>query len=425
MPVQLKKNPPARKNKNKKKNLENLIRNDISLDRKMLAQGRRPNGSVEMGMHKPDKALGPVEAFATALINPFSPTAVGAKVPDSYSFPTNSYHIKTSQTIGGVTTSDSTFGLVYLANPLATVLDVGLIRNGVTSLNGPGGFSRFAGYTGVLGATTAAQLSAICSGFRVVGGGIRIRNLQPALTGTGRIFVACVPVAENGMIDVGTLTSQTPSAGGYNAIFNNLGLPLPVTCATAGIQALPLSDDFVVSSLISGDEIDINFQVFHPTAYSFKPTIESNLVNLTTSTSDSVTWASSGLVIAGSTSKQNTQSNGTAAIIIWGEGFPTGASVPPIEIDYILHLETTPLVSAQTTSNSTGLNPVPDSAPLVFRGSSMAVETALAIANNPRNIIKEVRTGMNQVNDFDDKYMGGFGKKLIGMATRGALKFMM
>jgi len=340
-----------------------------------------------------------------------------------YAFPTNSYHIRTTQLLG---TGLASFGAVYFANPIISVADLGIATGTTASISSKGGFAPGGVYTGLLSASPPPLLSGVCTEFRVVGGGIRIRNLQPALTGTGRIYVACVPVAAGGMIDYGAMdvVAGGSNTGMYSGLFSNLGLPSPALCFSPAIQALPLASDFVVSSLIEGDEIDVNFQVFHPALYNFKPALTSNVsANGFLYTDSASVFLATGAVDARSVPKASTQCDGSAAIIVYCEGFPT--SGVNIEVDIIYHLETTPKLSANATSSGSGIVPTPDGAPAPCCGSSMAVESVLAAANAPNNIIKEVRTGLAEAKKFDDKYLGGAGGTALKHGISTALKFML
>lgn len=336
-----------------------------------------------------------VQRFCEAMVNPFAPTAKGAKVPDVYAFPTNTYAIQTSVLLGGAVGTTS-FGLIALANPFCTLIDTGALSTLLpTTVSSPGGMFNVGG--GGVGAqafwglTTPGKMGGVASAFRFVSGGVRLRNLQPEMTATGRIYIACVPLANGGLPTYTLLNNRNPTAAGYSAIIGNMGLSSPAILASAAIQEYPLSKDYTVGSLVGTGEIEVDFQVFHPNAFNFKSPSNSNAYNATLSEGDDAVFvAATGQVDPVTSDKESNQCDGTAAIIIWCEGFPASAGNAPLEMDLIMHFETTPLQGPQTTASSAGIVPVPTAMPTVCHGSTAAVEAAIAVANTPERIIREI-----------------------------------
>jgi len=361
---------------------------------------------IPMGSSRTRKA---VETFATALVHPFNPEAVGCKVPDLFSFPTTAYHTRATFTMGGTSTNTTgNFGFVAMPSPYATLFDISTSGQCVIT---KGGAVRFPNLTNVYGLSLESQMASVCTDWRMVGGGIRIRNLQAPISAQGRIYVAVVPVTD-GLppqlyLNSGT-TSGVPNSTGLDAIYANCGLPTAALMNSSAIQNLPLANDYVVSSLVAGDEIDINFPVFHPHFYTFKCGASDYRYNSTSNQGD---W---GLTATSSLSsnpgiRDNMSIQGSAAIVVYCEGFPTTQS-SFLELDIIQHFECTPVVA---TSSSSGIQPTPASLPAVQEGSSALVEKVLSISNRPNNILKEVQSGLAAARDLDTAVTGGRLTKLV------------
>jgi len=74
-------------------------------------------------------------------------------------------------------------------------------------------------------------MTAVFSNYRVVGGGIQIRNLQPPTSATGRVIVAPVPLC-------GTVPG--PSVLGINAMVNaNAAFVIAGVQATSNTSGIP------------------------------------------------------------------------------------------------------------------------------------------------------------------------------------------
>lgn len=367
--------------------------------------------------HRPvGRAMPPVDhSFTRALICPFAEGTLGVKVPDMYAFETNSFHIKTTLLATGV----SSGGFAFFANPFHTLWDLGLQSGGLASLASPGGFIPLS-VTGVYGATTPTLLSAVCNDWRLVSCGIRIRNLQPELTATGRLFVATVPTAAGGTPNYNQLANATGVQPVVNAAIR-LGLPPIAIMNSPAIQELPSSRDYVVGQLIGEESLYINHQVFHPDFYRFKPSAENNSATAGFSEFDEVIVQNGTNLVSAfqSGNKELTQSDGSSAIIVYWEGIPTTPAINPWEFDVVYHFETTPRLSTQTATSNTGITPVPDSAPKSYSGSTALLETSINVANQADNIISLATEAKNTLQAFD-RTMGGMPSK-IGKAALNLL----
>lgn len=350
--------------------------------------GRMTLGGAPRGLRKVKRAA-TGESFAHALADPFSADARGARVPDLYAFPTNTFRLQTSMLMGANSTE---FGAVFLPNPYVSALDLGDLGSVASSVTSLGGARRFTGASAFMGLTTPTLFTPLATAFRVVGGGIKIRNLIPELTATGRIYVALFPVASGGVPNYRMLDGVIPSAG-YSGILQRMGLPLVSGLRTAALQMQPVSKDFTVGQVVGDEEIEVNFSVYHPDFFRFKPTGATSVAyNSQFAEVDDVAQVlttTTGLTDPTySGNKEAMQIDGGSAIVVWIEGVPASANAP-FEVDVCLHLECVPLVVAGGTTGSTGITPETDNPPRPVHGSTAMVEAEITEARvNPDNIIR-------------------------------------
>lgn len=335
-----------------------------------------------------------VNSFAAALSTPFEVQARGARVPDMYAFPTNTYRIQTSVLLGAGAT---TFGGVFLPNPYVSMLDITRMSGLGTSVSSTGGMRPYTGATAFFGSTTPALLSALSTEFRVVGGGIKIRNLIPELTATGRIYLAVIPVANGGvpsyaLLDTIPFNSIAAGNPAYNNVLARMGLPNVPGLSSASLQMQPVSKDFTVGEIVGSNELEVDFAVYHPDLFRFKASDAANvgLDGVSREADDIVfTIALGSVSTTASGFKEPTQSDGGSAIILWCEGFPGGVS-PQIEVDYVLHLETIPLVAVGGVGTVLGITPESSNPPIAHIGTTAMVEAEINRSRlDPNSIIRE------------------------------------
>lgn len=365
-------------------------------DRSLIAAAEQIVKDVKKAMpkampHVGEKRAEAVESFQHALIDPFSAESRGARVPDLYSFPTLTYRLQTSVLMG---TGSTSFGAVFTPNPFVSMWDTNVATGvGLPSISATGGMRPFTSAPAAHAFCTPGALGGLATEFRVVGGGIKIRNLIPELTATGRIYVAVVPVAAGGVPNYNALDSYVANAGVYSRIFSRMGIPSPAACSTASLQLLPVSKDFTVGEIVGANELEVNFSVYSPDFFKFKTVIFSAQYDAAlTSEFDDMLVSAAGVVnMTASGNKENTQIDGGSAIILWCEGFPGGAA-PQIEVDVVLHLEGTPIISASAGTTTTGgVYPENDNPPRAARGSTALVESQISMAlDNPDYLIREV-----------------------------------
>jgi len=134
--------------------------------------------------------------FARQLSCPFDPQTLGCQVPDPFSFPTQTYHLHQTNLITCGTASAGS--VVFLPNPFLSMLDLGGTVSGTPCVSQTS-FSAFGASSGkqyVYASTAATSLNNLLSTFRVVSWGLKISNLQPELSATGRIIVSYFPIGD-------------------------------------------------------------------------------------------------------------------------------------------------------------------------------------------------------------------------------------
>lgn len=355
--------------------------------REIANLGRVAVGGAPRGAYKPKRPEAG-ESFSHAMSSPFSLEARGARVPDLYSFPTNTFRLQTSMLMGA---SQTEFGACFFPNPYFTAFDTGQAALTIANVTSTGGCRRFASANSFMGLTTPDLFVPLATAYRVVGGGIKIRNLLPELTATGRVYIACVPVASNGVPNYNFLESQNPATTAYyNEILDRMGVPRLQVMRSASLQMEPVAKDFTIGQLVGDEELEVDFGIYHPDFFRFKPTsAKSTAFSSVLSEYDDVGVNATGVVVPNvSGSKSGMQIDGGSAIIVWFEGVPSTAAAP-IEVDICLHLECVPVIAALGTTTNQGITPESDNPPRPVHGSTAMVEHEISRQRtNPDSIIR-------------------------------------
>jgi hypothetical protein len=269
-----------------------------------------------------------LKAYAFALADPFHPMARGARVPDVYATPTVTYHVRGNIILGAA----ATFAASFYANPLvsATLSGTGpLISTDMTqtTLN-----------ANTLGAVIPVNLANVFDSYRVVGGGIRVKNRQPILSGIGQIQIAAVPSLSNG-VGIASLNAVASSAA--NIILNKTGC-IETAAAIQDIMSFVGADEFDVDELFHND-IMIPFHIVDARAFDFHSTETTPLYSATVSNGVGLITTASGIVLVDENIDPS-QSTGWSCPLLNFNGFPaTGSNV---EVEYILHMEGVPVATS-------------------------------------------------------------------------------
>ena len=157
-------------------------------------------------------------SYSHAVLDPFSPEADGAQVPDLYSFPTSTTHIKTSFSVA----SDSlgNFDFAFLPSILASIYSnnqnllgqlaqslaypVPIVANGA-----PSAPSINASINSVISPTQVQEFDL----YRIVGAGLRMRSMLIPQTSTGTMY-CCSQVAGPKTLNVTQQTAVNLCTGG-------------------------------------------------------------------------------------------------------------------------------------------------------------------------------------------------------------------
>jgi hypothetical protein len=331
--------------------------------------------------------------FTEALCDPFSPHAIGCHVPDPFPFPTTTYHVHQTTTLKSPASLTGSGGVMFLPNVVYSMVDCNYA--GTLTAN-----------QSVIGTTPMAQLSATnpfnygavtqsdvfskFGTFRVVSWGIKISNLQPELSATGRIIVAHLPVGD-----------AVPS---YNTLTNVIAATqaswlTPITgirpdiMSSSSLIEMPDAVEFAVQDLLHGD-VEINGRYTNTAFWNFKSASAVDNITATFVEGDEAyTNASTGFVQSNGL-KDLTRCNGGAAIVVYFEGMPVTSGNVNLQIETIYHIEGSPTLGGTTNSAlisaSSGATEV---------GTTFDVERSMIRASMPEVAFKFLTKGAQFLNN--------------------------
>lgn len=328
--------------------------------------------------------------FARALKFPFSPSSQGARVPDPYGFPTATYHLH------GTTVCSNASGCVaFFPNPVFSMV---ALSGTVTS-----SMSQYTNSTFVYGASTTANLFAVLSDFRVVSWGIKISNLQPELSATGRFIIAQIPCTDT--IPPGAiLGSQATTVD--NLSTTTLGAAASVV-GSAALLALPSAIELAAQDVLHGD-LEIAGQYTSAQFFSFKQSEDTAAYNTNARLVDAFEYNSStGAIVVGSLKDPSRCVGGASTVIYW-EG--CGAT-PCFQVEYVYHLEGSPQLSS-----STKITPVASVPPQACVGTTTAVEAGMS-ATTGNKAFNWIDKGLDFINNADATVRNVTGQGLTGWAA--------
>jgi len=327
-------------------------------------------------------------AFYNALVDPFHPNSLGCQVPDPFPFPTATFHVHQTSVIGPPSSSSITSGAVaFLPNPVFSMVDLQHAA-GLTSLNVSIQTTPMTAFTGtgtnvsscLYGAVSTSALASVYADYRVVSWGIKISNLQPELTATGRLMVAMIPIGD-------TIPSflELQSASAASILTPVFGIPSSYL-NTSDILELPTGFEISVGDLLHGD-LEIAGMYTNANFWSFKTTVNNGFASPLIVSGDSASFTSSSGIVSNAGYKDNVRCNGGSAIVVYYEGVPNTAQ-NCFQVETIYHLEGTPNFSS--TANNALISSV---AKKTTVGSSVGVEQAMTKASNISNAIRWLEKG--------------------------------
>lgn len=367
----------AKKNKNRAKRILEVIK----------------TVSKPKGMGKSMRKMSsPVSSFARALSNPFDPEVYGTRVPDPYPFPTAVYSSHSTTVIGCTSGSAVTSGCVaFLPNPMLSMMDIygltaptsgngSVTSTGMNKLNASVGFAGYKTYSSVL----PSSLRGLLSSFRVVSWGIKISNLQPQLSATGRIIIAQVPIGDTmpGLADFTNATSANIVLPVFGSTVNSL--------SSSALLNLPTAVEIPVSNLVA-ETVAVNGMYTSPAFFDFKGTPADN-----TSIGNNLFIGDSNIVnevlnvVTFTEWKDLTRCRGGTGIVVYFEGFPEGVS-NALQIETIYHIEGSPIVSAVPGAMTSEANHG------VSIGTIGQIESALQVVSSVSKAIRFIKEGADFV----------------------------
>lgn len=308
--------------------------------------------------------------YLLCLKDPFHPDAYGARVPDGYAFPTITYCLRDN--ISFTTSPNGDFTTILACHPYLTSICIAGMADIGTNYTVVPQVSHMA---------STDSMDTLFSSWRVVGGGYRFMNLQPMLSGTGRLAIAPVVGGNQRLISVGLLENASSSWPANNVTNSLFGFAI-----SYADNPVYMPGSRVISTT---DFFHGNLQLAHhpitPTAVNFNTTPTKSPL----SGALGVTETAMGPVVSGDMAPQVYDDlnslidvNGMPAWYIHANGYPADTRVFQVEV--VIHLEGVP-------NPASGLRPT---AIEVGKGSQSLLQNMLSHLTVD-NLTKMIKLGAN------------------------------
>jgi hypothetical protein len=352
------------------------------------SQGRAPNKRSNQLANG-----GQRDQFTLALSDPFHPGAMGCRVPDPFPFPTVTYHLHQTTVLGCAGTNTSGAAM-FMPNPCYSLADVRHSIDTSTNTVTNTAMTRYNATStnvayGLYASTGQSNLNTIFETWRIVSWGIKISNLQPQLSGTGRVIIAIIPCGDT----VPTIAELTQGSILNGAITYVTGVPVTALDSSSLLQ-LPSAMEFAVNDFMHGD-IEISGMYTNTNFWTFKNAVNNAGFFTGWTSGDQSDYNASGVGQLNGF-KDATRMVGGCAVAIYFEGFPAGAT-NSLQVESIYHLEGTPAISAN--SNTV---PIPSGACKPFVGPTNQVERSLAAVSSVEKAVKFIDKGAHFLNKNSD-----------------------
>ncbi len=341
--------------KKRKERKQNVPREQVSI----ITKRKRPKKQKQKNRVYSDD----VAQYRNAIANPFSPSAIGVRVPDSYCFPTVTYHYRTSMVVTSGAAGKASG--VILPSPCYSYIS----NDGTVS-----GLTAFAQNANAYYCLTPTEMASKLTEYRVVSWGVRFLAKDTAYNSKGKISVALVPTTANAP-SWNTLQTITATTIG---VVSEYTVGLDTGYLDTSIQSLPSVRVFSMQDLLRG-EVQVTGLPLSNTFYDFKGTTDRSGLMWATNTllADEAVFSTAaspyGLINSTAGGRKDIASlRGGMAIVYYATGLP--ASVNEFDIELVYHLEGSPNISGPGGS-VTGLIP---SSQQVLRGSTTLVENIVA-----------------------------------------------
>lgn len=300
---------------------------------------------------RPEHLSDACRKYATALLDPFNPKALGARVPDEYAFPTSTIAMKQRVVLG----TDGNGDLECIFMPNATTF----------ATMGTGT------YTGQF----SFPIQQTLGNYRIVGWGVRAAWLLGQNQVSGEVALATVPSSHYILppSTLGGIPASGAAAANYDrqALLDAMSVPYTGSGTTArvdftNVDALPWATVRTVSQ--SHEQVmTVNGRITSPEAYRFRQSKDRNLGY------DIIAQTSAAYVSTGDASYLTC--HGWNDIIIMGTGLPVNTKA--VQVELIVHYEGTQLRTGLTGSL------VASGAPIVAASPASMAQILGKAANSP------------------------------------------
>lgn len=400
--------------KNINKNNNNNNNNKKKTLRPKMVKAKNYSSSVIV--NKPKK--GPIissnsltnqNRFASQLAQPFDPSAMGCRVPDPFSFPTATYHLHGNVVLASDVNGCG--GLLFMPSPLLSMVDTSKASGG-SSIVTSSSFVDIgaAGTSGLTyGATNSTGLGVVLATQRVVSWGIKITNLQPELSATGRIYVALYPACSN--IPGEEMLNNAASPINATYITSYCINQVPTAVYNSAIENQPSGAQFGVQDLLHGD-LQVVGSYTDPTYFKFKDVATMN--NYSSTFVYGTEALSGGGTISNVGNSDVHNMTGGVAICVYYEGMPA-STTKVLDIEYIYHLEGSVAGASSKTS------PVPSNQVASCVGTTVDIEKAMSAAGRNFGLswidkgLAFVNNGIQKAQTFSKSPLGQFARMALGV----------
>jgi len=350
---------------------------------------------------RPRQQVNPnTESYRCALTDGFNPKAVGARVPDMYSYPTTTYKLKGTFPLKSDATSSCS--VLLTGNPFLSMVDLT-----TSSVDASCPMFQYTTSNWVYAAADPLNTWNSVANLRVVGVTYRIRNQLPVNTCTGRMITGTVPTVP---CDLSVIDLQNYAVTNGAVLNKLLGFSESVSgnlvagVGSATILNLPTSKDISLQQIM-GNSTQYCVKPTSPNAFNFMSTNPNGDINSTQSTGGDVITTSATSAVVHVSSNRSIGDGGWDSLLINFEGVPASSTIA--YIDYIFHIEGTP-----QTAQSNATVPVPD-----------ANTPSRVDINGFNSILSSVLTkdNLSLIADIGDSAFGGYKNG----GTMGALGSVM
>lgn len=324
-----------------------------------------------------------LEQYRLALRDPFHVDAVGVRVPDSYCFPTVTYHIRTQYVISAGAGGEVTF--LFLPSPAFSYLKY---AGGISTPASIFAQNNDAGYL-----VSPTELATKLTEYRVVSWGIKLIAKDTAFASKGKLYLALVPTTNNAP---SWNTMETVSASSVSVVAEYTA-GLTFGYVGNAIMNYPSVKVYSMQDLLRGD-VTVTGLPLSASFYDFKGTSDRSNTEWNAGqviADEGVFNSSTGLVNSTAGGRKDVASlRGGMAVLLYATGLP--ANTNEFDIEVIYHLEGSPNTSGPGGYPAAKMTLIP-SAQQVLHGSTSLVESAISTV---RRTVPLIRMAAEAVNRF-------------------------